>query len=234
MLPEGDSRKPYPLSWEEQDYLMRELPPHLQRMALFKVNTGTREHEVCALRWEWEVELPELNTRVFVVPRELVKNREDRLIVLNRIAASVVDQCRGDHREHVFVYRKNVDRHGSKGMHRKDHAPAPPAPIERMNNSAWQDARARAAERLAHDRNEPVNQAFAFVRVHDLKHTFGRRLRAAGVAEETRKALLGHANGDITTHYSAPEIRELIEAANVVCTAGRHSPTLTLLRARSV
>ena len=55
------------------------------------------------------------------------------------------------------------------------------------------------------------------VRVHDLKHTFGRRLRAAGVPLETRKVLLGHDNGDITTHYSAPEIKELIDTANRIC-----------------
>jgi hypothetical protein len=29
--------------------------------------------------------------------------------------------------------------------------------------------------------------------------------------------LLGHKNGDITTHYSAPELQELIEAAEKVC-----------------
>ncbi len=33
----------------------------------------------------------------------------------------------------------------------------------------------------------------------------------------TRKVLLGHRNGDITTHYSAPELEELVEAANRVC-----------------
>jgi integrase len=50
------ARKPYPLSWEEQDLLLEELPadPNAQ-MALFKVNTGTREQEVCKLRWQWEV-----------------------------------------------------------------------------------------------------------------------------------------------------------------------------------
>ena len=55
------------------------------------------------------------------------------------------------------------------------------------------------------------------VRVHDLKHTFGRRLRAANVPLETRKVLLGHRNGDITTHYSAPELEELLVAVNKVC-----------------
>ena len=53
--------------------------------------------------------------------------------------------------------------------------------------------------------------------MHDLKHTFGRRLRAAGVPLEGRKVLLVHRNGDITTHYSAPELEELLETANKVC-----------------
>jgi hypothetical protein len=34
---------------------------------------------------------------------------------------------------------------------------------------------------------------------------------------ETHKVLLGHKNGDITTHYSAPEMQELIEAPERVC-----------------
>ena len=54
------------------------------------------------------------------------------------------------------------------------------------------------------------------VRVHDLKHTFGRRLRAAGVSFEDRQDLLGHRSGRITTHYSAAELHALIEAAESV------------------
>ena len=44
-------------------------------------------------------------------------------------------------------------------------------------------------------------------------------LRAAGVPLETRKVLLGHKTGDITSHYSAPELAELIRAANAVLKA---------------
>ena len=44
-----DSRAPYPLTQEEQSLLFQELPDHLARMALFKVNTGCREQEVCRL-----------------------------------------------------------------------------------------------------------------------------------------------------------------------------------------
>jgi integrase len=109
-----------------------------------------------------------------------VKNGEDRLVVLNRVAKSVVEGVRGMHPTHVFCYR--------------DH------PVRKINNSAWK--RLRGTVGLKH------------VRVHDLKHTFGRRLRAAGVPLETRKVLLGHRNGDITSHYSAPELAELLEAAN--------------------
>ncbi len=54
--------------------LFQELPDHLARMALFKVNTGCREQEVCGLRWDYEVKVPELETSVFIVPGEKVKN----------------------------------------------------------------------------------------------------------------------------------------------------------------
>lgn len=55
-----------------------------------------------------------------------------------------------------------------------------------MNNTSWQKARVRAG--------------LPQVRVHDLKHTFGRRLRAAGVSFEDRQDLLGHKSGRMTTH----------------------------------
>jgi hypothetical protein len=70
--------------------------------------------------------------------------------------------------------------------------------------------------------------------VHNLRHTFGRRLRSAGISLETRKALLGHANGDITTHYSAAELEELINAAEAIVNRGRtETPNLMLIRQRT-
>ena len=182
LLSVTDARKPYPLSWEEQTRLFKELPPHLARMALFKVNTGTREKEVCYLRWEWEIPVAELGTSVFIIPEDRVKNGEERMLVLNRVAKSVIEDVRGEHPEYVFTYRGH--------------------PITAMNNTGWQSARKRVD--------------LSLVRVHDLKHTFGRRLRAAGVSYEDRQDLLGHKSGRITTHYSAAELENLIEAANLV------------------
>lgn len=72
--------------------------------------------------------------------------------------------------------------------------------VASINNSSW--------------KRVLKNVGLPSIRVHDLKHTFWRRLRAAGMAPETRKVLLGHRNGDITTHYSSPELEELIGAAS--------------------
>ena len=95
LLPEVDRRQPYPLSWEEQERLFLELPTHLEKMALFAVNTGCRDKEICNLRWEWEVPVPDLGCSVFLIPAEKVKNREECLVVLNKIAASVIEEVRG-------------------------------------------------------------------------------------------------------------------------------------------
>jgi hypothetical protein len=59
MLPES-ARSPYPITWKEQDTLFQKLPAHLGRMALFAVNTGPRDSNVCGLQWTWEVAVPEL------------------------------------------------------------------------------------------------------------------------------------------------------------------------------
>ena len=214
MLEVDDARQPYPLSWEEQKFLLNALPDHLSRMTLFKVNTGTREQEVCQLRWDWEIQVPALDTSVFLVPAQVVKNKEDRLVVLNPIARSLVETQRGLHPSRVFTYRGQ--------------------PVGNMYNSAWKRARVAAAKAHAQEHGEAISWGFTHLRVHDLKHTFGRRLRAAGVSLETRKVLLGHRNGDITSHYSAPEIDELLEAVSRVCNANPGKiPSLTILKRKT-
>jgi integrase len=205
LLPVHDARDPYPLSWDEQIRLFNELPEHLKPMAIFKVNTGCREQEVCQLKWKWEVRVPELNASVFIIPshivkqgqrKQLVKNGCDRLVVLNDAAKAILEQVRGINQEYVFTYKGN--------------------PVTKMNNTAWR--RARKIVQLPQ------------VRVHDLKHTFGRRLRAAGVSREDRQDLLGHKSEHITTHYSAAELHNLIGAANKACDRSRQGSGLTLLR----
>jgi integrase len=76
---------------------------NLGAIALFAVNTGCRDQEVCKLCWEWEVQVSELRTSVFIIPGRHVKNGDERLIVLNRIAKSVVDAQRGKHLSRLHV-----------------------------------------------------------------------------------------------------------------------------------
>ncbi|AHZ95039.1 integrase [Pseudomonas phage psageK9] len=218
-------RKPYPLSWEEQSILFAELPAHLQTMAMFKVNTGCREQEVCKLQWDWEIAVPELGTSVFLIPagfggrsaKSGVKNRDERLVVLNDVAKSVIEQQRGKHKLFVFPFGK-PDGEGNETT------------VRRMNDSAWKKARIRAATKWGEKFLRKAHDGFLRVRIHDLKHTFGRRLRAAGVTEEDRKALLGHKNGSITSHYSAAELDQLIAAANKVSATDSRAPALTILK----
>ena len=88
----------------------------------------------------------------------------------------------------------------------------------------------RAAKLWQEKNLRRAHPGYQSIRIHDLKHTFGRRLRAAGVTEEDRKALLGHKNGSITSHYSAAELDQLIEAANKVSVTYSRAPALTILK----
>lgn len=207
LMPVKDARSPLPLSWAEQSRLLEVLPLHLNQMTRFKVNTGCREQEVCQLRWEWEKYVPDLKSSVFIIPshisrdgelRQLVKNGEDRLVILNDEAKSVIEELRGMHSEYVFSYNGR--------------------PVSRINNTAWRNARIKAN--------------LDDLRVHDLKHTFGRRLRAAGVSYEDRQDLLGHRSGRITTHYSQAELSNLLHAANSIIQSKYEGKELTILRVK--
>ena len=201
----GAQARPYPLSWAEQDRLIKALPRHVADAVLFAVNTGCREQEVCQLRWDWEVALPDMKTSVFILPASITKTSTERVVVLNTIARRVIESRRGKHKNHVFTYRGNA--------------------IGKLNNSAW-----KRAWRLV---GLPTEKGI-LKGVHNLRHTFGKRLRSAGVPLETRKALLGHANGDITTHYSAAELQELINAVEAIVNQNRReTPNLMLIGQRT-
>ncbi len=197
MLDEATTqRKPYPLSWAQQAELLPRLPAHLQHMALFALNTGARDENVCGLRWQWEVPVPEAGRSVFVVPASEFKSKRPHVLILNDLAWRIVEAQRGKHKEFVFVYRRervvHLDR--KPAMHYRR--------VETMNNTAFQAARADAG--------------LPQVRVHDLRHTFAQRLREAGVSEEDRALLLGHAVEGMARHYASSTVERLVQEANRV------------------
>ena len=85
-----------------------------------------------------------------------------------------------------------------------------------MNTNGWKAARVRVK--------------LSDVRIHDLRHTFGRRLHAAGVSYEDRQDLLGHKSSRMTTHYSAAEIKNLMDAVNKLCQKQTSTPTLRVIQ----
>lgn len=207
MLDESDKTPPRPLAWSEQSVLILELPKHLRGMVLFALNTGVREDVVCNLQWDWEarVQISEEKTiSVFVVPRDHVKGRRhERIIVCNSVAQETVDAQRGVHPDYVFTYPRPV-----KGG-RVDHQP-----IQHINNNGWQKARDRAGLRD--------------LRVHDLRHTVGMRLRNAGVSGRTQDAILWHSNGNMTEHYAIAQIREIYDALQLIAQPSKDFETMDL------
>ena len=103
---------------------------------------------------------------------------------------------------------------GRSSSHSEVSIPSGSSPIaagawERMNNNGWQHAR--------HEAHLPL------VRVHDLRHSFACRLRAAGVSAEDREVLLGHANHSMAGHYASADVGRLLQQANLVAPSKRHA-----------
>ena len=135
-------------------------------------------------------------------------------MVLNSTAHSVIEGQRGLHP--IWVFPRNGE------------------PLRRLLQNAWRQARTRAAEKWRELKGEPAPEGFANVRVHDLKHTFGHRLEAAGVALSDCQVLLGHRSKSMTRRYMAPEIARLIQAAeSVLETEKRCTVPLTIIRRRA-
>jgi hypothetical protein len=83
----------------------------------------------------------ELETSVFVIPGECLKNGKERLVVLNRVAKSVIESMRGRHPIHVFVHARG------KGVDLR--------PVTKINNTG---GRRRASGRRTRGRNDMASQ----------------------------------------------------------------------------
>jgi integrase len=99
---------------------------------------------------------------------------EDRAAAGDR-RGRAVSRCRDEQALVLNRVAKSVID-GARSEHEKFVFVYRKRPIDTMNNTGWQ---------IAHKRVGLLD-----VRVHDLKHTFGRRLRAAGVRSRTETICL--------------------------------------------
>ena len=187
----GDDRERYCLDVKEERCLLKTLSPELRHIALFLLHTGLRDQELCHLAWKNM--RYEKDVMCFVLPKTITKNQEERLVVCNRVARQIAESHIDNKSAYVF--------HGRFGKKRSE-----------VGGHGWNEGRKRAAKLYEQREGHQAAWGFSNLRVHDLRHTFCQRLRRKGVSLETRKALMGHANGDITTHYSPVEIGELYTA----------------------
>lgn len=207
MLDESaQARAPRPISWAEQAQLLPRLPAHLADMVEFTLNTGARDENVCGLGWAWES--AGARARPFGV--------QDPAGVLQEQPDAHPDPERRGLEDRAEAARPPSGVRLRRRRERVKNIDLPPAMeygrIGTMNNTGWQEARKALG----------LEQ----VRVHDLRHTFGQR-RDAGVSEEDRALLLGHAIEGMPQHYASATVARLVEAGNRVSTTRDRT---TLLR----
>lgn len=202
----GPRKQAYPLSWEEQDRLFRCLPKGWDvGSAAFAINTGCRREEIFGLKWtdlrwvpELDIKNPDgtIRERMFVFVLRETKNGHQRAVICNSIARKAVErqrkwQAANVWSEYVFP-SKASNRLGSRCM-----------AVGRIWADAWRAAGLPSGPLVKKG-------------IHNCRHTFAHRLRAAQVPKEDRNALLGHANTDLAEHYATPDIARLLSYAEQI------------------
>jgi len=201
-VPNWSTPRPrYPLSEQEEDCLLQSLSDDLKNITQVLLHTGLRDVELRTLRWDREQPRQE-GCAVFLIPAEVTKNKRDRLMFGNAIATKIIDQRRNNGSDWVFPGRDGCRT--------------------RLSTSGWRAGRVRAAELYEATFQTAPSAGFRRVRIHDLRHTFGDRLRSQGVNLDTSGDLLAHARRGVTAHYCRAQNRELLDA--VRCLEGYKVP----------
>jgi integrase len=193
----GAVRQAYPFTLEEQKRLFAELPSGWDvGAAVFAVNTGVRKEELFGLKWTDMVRVPELGDGVFVFVLVDTKNGHQRAVICNSFARNAVEQQRKWQAKHGWsTYVFPSRRHGYAGERCK------------ATGRIWGEAWIRAGL---------PSGPLVKKGIHNCRHTFAHRLRAAGVPQEDRNALLGHANTNLAEHYALPDLERLLAHAEKV------------------
>lgn len=199
----SEPRKPYPISLEEQDCLLEALDGDLRDFVLLLIHTGLRDSELRQLKWEFELQ-EEQGCLVFQLPAEIAKNKRSRLVFCNAIARGVIERRRGATK--VYIFETLAGQHRSRTS----------------SGWGWRGARDRAVRLYEARHGSQAQEGFKRVRVHDMRHTFGERLRAAGVTVDTVGDLLGHRGRGVSALYCRAQNPELIDA--VKCLEPPKSP----------
>ena len=197
ILPQwGEVRERVVISIEEQACLLDALSEDLRDITNFILNTGLRESEVRALRWDMQ-ENHIGGTLVFKLPGSVMKNKRGLSVFCNGIASDIVSERHGNGSDWVFAKPDGQKR------------------VARLSSSGWRSGRVRA-KRLFEQRYGSGESKLDQLKVHDLRHTFGERLREQGINMDTCGDLLGHTGRGVTAHYCRAKSSELVNAVKTL------------------
>lgn len=159
-IPRSGERRPYVLRWDEQDRLFSKLPAYVRAAALLAVNTGLRKSIISDLEWSWLQDIPGFGKRVFVIPPGYRGWQNGKLVFLNSIAVSVLENQPTKNEKYVFKGKQ-----GGKFIFGR----------------AWLMGWERA--------NLPSGNAYS-KGLDNLRRTFEHRLKVARVSPDDREFLL--------------------------------------------
>jgi len=171
-MPKVERGEPAHVSRAQFEKLYRELPPHVQAMARFSIETGQRYSAVAKLKWS----AVDLKRRHAFISSATSKSKKPIALPLSAAAVAALKAQRGKHETFVFAYPKTVD--GVEQWH---------APIGSVK-TAWLKAVKRAGL-----------QGF---RWHDLRHTWASWHTMDGTPPIVLMELGGWASLDMVERYS--------------------------------
>lgn len=109
---DGEVRKAYPLTWDEQMRLFEQMNEAELFAALFAINTGVRKSELFGLKWEDMKPIPSLDTFVFILRN--TKNGKDRAVIVNSIARRAVKHMADMKHGSEYVFPATLIRQSGK------------------------------------------------------------------------------------------------------------------------
>lgn len=185
----GPVRRGYAFSYDEQDRLFGALPTGFDvGVGCFAVNTGARKEELFNAKWTDLIEYRDIGAMLCIL-RD-TKNGETRALILNSIARRCVE-----------MERKWQAKHGaSEYIFPRERCPS-------SNGKTWQVAWKRAGMP-----EDPLIKRG----IHNCRHAFATRLRAAGVSDENRDTLLGHNRSNISQLYAKASVEMVTANAELV------------------
>lgn len=186
---DGPVRRGYPFSYDEQDRLFGEFPTIYDvGVGCFAANTGARKEELFNAKWTDLVEYPEIDA-LLVILRD-TKNGETRALICNSIAR----RCIADERR----WQAKLGR--SEFIFPRDRC-------RTSTGKTWIAAWDRAGMP-----DDPLIKRG----IHNCRHAFATRLRAADVSDENRDTLLGHNRSNISQLYAKANVQAVTRHAELV------------------